>query len=239
MKRASFYKNLFDKETLFMRGKMADGSWREPFEPLYSNHRADDYTEGNAWQYTWLVPHDVDGLIDLFGSKELFIKRLDSLFVIDESVKGEFASPDISGLIGQYAHGNEPGHHIPYLFTMAGEPVKTQKIVRQIMRELYHDGKDGLCGNEDCGQMSSWYIFSAMGFYPVNPADGKYILGSPAINKAVINVGGGKKFTVVAENNHNQKYEVKQVFLNGHQLDRNYITYDEIMSGGELKFIFL
>lgn len=239
MKRASFYKNLFDKETLFMRGKMSDGSWREPFEPLYSNHREDDYTEGNAWQYTWLVPHDVDGLISLFGSKDIFIKRLDSLFVIDESVKGEHASPDISGLIGQYAHGNEPGHHIPYLFTMAGEPVKTQKIVRQIMNDLYHAGMDGLCGNEDCGQMSSWYIFSAMGFYPVNPAEGKYILGSPALNKAVINVGDGKQFAIITENNSRNKYEVKEIWLNGKKLERNYITYREIMSGGELKFIFL
>jgi predicted alpha-1,2-mannosidase len=237
MRRASFYRNLFDKETLFMRGRHADGSWREPFEPLYSNHREDDYTEGNAWQYTWLVPHDVEGLIELFGSRELFIKRLDSLFIIDESVKGEHASPDISGLIGQYAHGNEPGHHIPYLFSMAGEPVKTQKIVRQIMSELYHTGKDGLCGNEDCGQMSSWYIFSAMGFYPLNPADGRYILGSPAIDKAVINLPKGKEFRVIAENNSRDRYEVDEVLLNGKKLNRNYITHQEVVAGGELRFI--
>lgn len=237
MRRASFYKNLFDKETLFMRGRHVDGSWREPFEPLYSNHREDDYTEGNAWQYTWLVPHDVEGLIGLFGSRELFIKRLDSLFIIDESVKGEHASPDISGLIGQYAHGNEPGHHIPYLFSMAGEPVKTQKIVRQIMDELYHTGKDGLCGNEDCGQMSSWYIFSAMGFYPLNPADGKYILGSPALEKAVIKLPKGKEFTMIAENNDRGKYEVKEIYLNGKILSRNYITHKEVVAGGELRFI--
>jgi predicted alpha-1,2-mannosidase len=237
MRRASFYKNLFDSETLFMRGRHADGSWREPFEPLYSNHREDDYTEGNAWQYTWLVPQDVEGLIGLFGSRELFIKRLDSLFIIDESVKGEHASPDISGLIGQYAHGNEPGHHIPYLFSMAGEPVKTQKIVRQIMDELYHTGKDGLCGNEDCGQMSSWYIFSAMGFYPLNPADGRYILGSPAIEKAVVKLPKGREFTIVAENNDRGKYEVKEIYLNGKILSRNYITHQEVMAGGELRFI--
>jgi predicted alpha-1,2-mannosidase len=237
MRRASFYKNLFDSETLFMRGRHADGSWREPFEPLYSNHREDDYTEGNAWQYTWLVPHDVEGLIELFGSREIFIKRLDSLFVIDESVKGEHASPDISGLIGQYAHGNEPGHHIPYLFSMAGEPVKTQKIVRQIMDELYHTGKDGLCGNEDCGQMSSWYIFSAMGFYPLNPANGRYILGSPALERAVIKMPKGKEFRITAKNNGRGRYEVKEIHLNGKILDRNYITHQEIVAGGELRFI--
>lgn len=237
MRRASFYKNLFDRETLFMRGRHADGSWREPFEPLYSNHREDDYTEGNAWQYTWLVPHDVDGLIELFGSKELFLKRLDSLFIIDESVKGEHASPDISGLIGQYAHGNEPGHHIPYLFSMAGEPVKTQKIVRQIMNELYHTGKDGLCGNEDCGQMSSWYIFSAMGFYPLNPADGRYILGSPALDRAVIQLPKGKEFRIISENNDRGKFEVKEIFLNGNKLNRNYITHKEVVEGGELRFV--
>ena len=220
-----------------MRGRHVNGSWREPFEPLYSNHREEDYTEGNAWQYTWLVPHDVEGLIGLFGSRELFTERLDSLFIIDESVKGEHASPDISGLIGQYAHGNEPGHHIPYLFSMAGEPVKTQKIVRQIMDELYHTGKDGLCGNEDCGQMSSWYIFSAMGFYPLNPADGKYILGSPALKKAVVKMPKGKDFRMIAENNERGNYEVKEVYLNGKILNRNYITHQEIVDGGELRFI--
>jgi predicted alpha-1,2-mannosidase len=237
IKRSLFYRNLFDSNTLFMRGRMSDGTWREPFEPLYSNHREDDYTEGNAWQYTWLVPHDVEGLIGLFGSNELFLERLDSLFRIDESVKGEHASPDISGLIGQYAHGNEPSHHIAYLFALAGQPDKTNQMVRRIMRELYHDGKDGLCGNEDCGQMSAWYVFSAMGFYPVNPANGQYILGSPALNKAVINCPGGKKFTIIAENNNADSYKVKEIFLNGKRLDRNFITHDEIMMGGELKFI--
>jgi predicted alpha-1,2-mannosidase len=237
LRRSRFYKNLFDPNTLFMRGRMSDGTWREPFEPLYSNHREDDYTEGNAWQYTWLVPHEVEGLIDLFGSRELFLTRLDSLFRIDESVKGEHASPDISGLIGQYAHGNEPSHHIAYLFSMAGDRRKTENMVRTIMRELYHSGKDGLCGNEDCGQMSAWYVFSALGFYPVNPADGKYILGSPAINRAVINTGGGRRFTVTAENNNPENHFVKEIYLNGEKLERNYITHSEIVAGGELKFI--
>ncbi|MFO7575694.1 MAG: GH92 family glycosyl hydrolase [Bacteroidales bacterium] len=237
LRRSRFYRNLFDPNTLFMRGRMSDGTWREPFEPLYSSHREDDYTEGNAWQYTWLVPHEVEGLIDLFGSRDMFITRLDSLFRIDESVKGEHASPDISGLIGQYAHGNEPSHHIAYLFSMAGDRGKTENMVRRIMRELYHSGKDGLCGNEDCGQMSAWYVFSALGFYPVNPADGKYILGSPAVNRAVINTGNGKRFTVTAENNTPDSYSVKEIYLNGEKLKRNYITHSEVMAGGELKFI--
>jgi len=237
MRRSLFYRNLFDSTTLFMRGRMSDGTWREPFEPLYSNHREDDYTEGNAWQYTWLVPHDVEGLISLFGSRNLFLERLDSLFRIDESVKGEHASPDISGLIGQYAHGNEPSHHIAYLFSMAGDPGKTEYMARKIMRELYHSGKDGLCGNEDCGQMSAWYVFSALGFYPVNPADGKYILGSPALNKAVINTGNGKKFIVTAVNNSPEKYAVREVYLNGQKLERNFITHPEVMAGGTLEFI--
>lgn len=237
LRRSLFYRNLFDSGTLFMRGRLSDGSWREPFEPLYSSHMDDDYTEGNAWQYTWLVPHDVDGLIDLFGSRELFLNRLDSLFRIDESVKGENASPDISGLIGQYAHGNEPSHHIAYLFSMAGDRGKTEYMVRRIMRELYHSGKDGLCGNEDCGQMSAWYVFSALGFYPVNPADGRYILGSPAINRAVINTGNGKKFTVTAENNTPDSHSVREVYLNGKKLGRNYITHSELINGGELRFV--
>jgi predicted alpha-1,2-mannosidase len=216
---------------------MSDGSWRPDFDPLYSHHTSSDFTEGNAWQYTWLVPHDVEGLIALFGGGDMFVKRLDSLFSVTESVKGENASMDISGLIGQYAHGNEPSHHISYLFSMAGAPEKTETMVRRIMREMYTQGKDGLCGNEDCGQMSAWYVFSALGFYPVNPADGKFILGSPALDRAVISTGNGKAFTIIAENNSAGNVNVSQVFLNGQKLDRNYITYSEIMNGGELRFI--
>ena len=222
---------------MFVRGRMNDGSWRGEFDPLFSNHTQSDFTEGNAWQYTFLVPHDVDGLASLFGSKEIFIQRLDSLFAIKEAVKGENASIDISGLIGQYAHGNEPSHHISYMFSAAGAPAKTQQMVRRIMKEMYTSEKDGLCGNEDCGQMSSWYVFSAMGFYPLNPADGHFILGSPALDKATVTLPGGKYFTMTAENNDTSRYEVKEVYLNGKKLDRNYITYEEIMAGGDLRFI--
>jgi predicted alpha-1,2-mannosidase len=216
---------------------MADGSWRPDYDPLYSHHTRSDFTEGNGWQYTWLVPHDVDGLISLFGGRELFLQRLDSLFNVAEEVRGENASPDISGLIGQYAHGNEPSHHIAYLFSMAGAPEKTETLVRRIMSEMYTAEKDGICGNEDCGQMSAWYVFSAMGFYPLNPADGRFILGSPALNEFTLRLPGGKVFSIIAENNSPRNVNVSTVFLNGQQLDRNYITYNEIMEGGELRFI--
>ena len=235
--RSGNYRNVFDTSLFFVRGRMSDGSWRPDFDPLYSHHTNSDFTEGNAWQYTWLVPHDVEGLISLFGGRDLFIKRLDSLFSVTEAVKGENASADISGLIGQYAHGNEPSHHISYLFSMAGAPSKTETMVRRIMREMYTSEKDGLCGNEDCGQMSAWYVFSAMGFYPVNPADGKFILGSPALDRAEIRTGMGKTFTIIAENNSADHVNVSETFLNGKKLDRNYITYSEIMAGGELRFI--
>ena len=237
LSRSRNYRNLFDTTIMFVRGRMSDGSWRPGFDPLYSHHTRSDFTEGNGWQYTWLAPHDVEGLISLFGSREMFLNRLDSLFRVEEEVKGENASPDISGLIGQYAHGNEPSHHIAYLFTMAGAPEKTESMVRRIMSEMYTDAKDGICGNEDCGQMSAWYVFSAMGFYPVNPADGRFILGSPALDNASVSLPGGKVFTMVAEGNSAGKANVSDCFLNGIRLDRNYITWDEIMAGGELRFI--
>jgi predicted alpha-1,2-mannosidase len=235
--RSHNYRNLFDTTIKFVRGRMSDGSWRPDFDPLYSHHTRSDFTEGNGWQYTWLAPHDVEGLVSLFGSREMFLQRLDSLFRVTEEVKGENASPDISGLIGQYAHGNEPSHHIAYLFSMAGAPEKTESMVRRIMKEMYTDRKDGICGNEDCGQMSAWYVFSAMGFYPLNPADGKFILGSPVLDRAALALPGGKVFTVIAEGNSPEKVNVSACFLNGVKLDRNYITWEEITTGGELRFV--
>jgi predicted alpha-1,2-mannosidase len=183
------------------------------------------------------VPHDVEGLISLFGSREFFLERLDSLFRVSENVRGENSSPDISGLIGQYAHGNEPSHHVAYLFSMAGAPEKTAAMVRRIMDEMYTTGKDGICGNEDCGQMSAWYVFSAMGFYPVNPADGKFIFGSPALDRVSINLPDGGRFTVNVENNSPENVIIDKIFLNDLPLERNYITYNEIMKGGELRFV--
>ncbi|MDT8401586.1 MAG: GH92 family glycosyl hydrolase [Bacteroidales bacterium] len=236
MRRSSYYKNLFDAETGFMRGRLSDGSWKTPFDPLYSSHRQDEYTEGNAWQYTWFVPHDLYGLASLMGGAPDLLLKLDSLFLQEEGVTGENASSDISGLIGAYAHGNEPGHHTTYIFSSLGKPRRTQELVRRIMTEMYHTGKDGLCGNEDCGQMSAWYVFSAMGFYPLNPADGMYIFGSPLLDEAVIKLPGDKQFIIRTENNGPENIYVKSISLNGVILERNYLRHDQIVNGGTLVF---
>jgi predicted alpha-1,2-mannosidase len=234
--RSKAYVNLFDPATGFIRGRSSTGHFREPFSPFHSSHREDDYTEGNAWQYTWLVPHDVPGLIALFGSREVFLKKLDSLFVA-EGYLGKDASPDISGLIGQYAHGNEPSHHIAYLYAYAGYPEKTAARVREILTTMYRDTPDGLSGNEDVGQMSAWYILSALGFYQVEPAGGRYVFGSPLMDKAVIHVGEGKTFTIVAHNNGPEHYRIKSIKLNGKPYDKFYIDYKDIMAGGILEFL--
>ena len=231
------YTNLFDPGTGFMRGKSSAGEWKTPFSPLYSNHRDDEYTEGNAWQYSWLVQHDVEGLIALHGGAEAFITKLDSLFTLDARLEGENASPDISGFIGQYAHGNEPSHHIAYLYNYVGQPHKTQLYVNKILTGLYHNTPDGLCGNEDCGQMSAWYVFSAMGFYPVNPVEGKYQLGAPLFDKITLSTGPEKKFVITANKESDRHIYVQEVYLNEKKLDRTWITHEEIMNGGELKFV--
>lgn len=171
-RRASYYKNLLDPSTTMMRGKDSKGKWRTPFNTFLLSHAATsggDYTEGNAWQYTWHVQHDVEGLIDLLGGKEKFANKLDSLFFLESSAENTGFTQDVTGLIGQYAHGNEPSHHVAYLYNYAGQPYKTQQLIREIFDRFYLPKPDGLCGNDDCGQMSAWYIFSAMGFYPVNP----------------------------------------------------------------------
>jgi predicted alpha-1,2-mannosidase len=235
-KRAKYYQHYFDENREFMRGKMADGSWRSPFNPIYSQHREDDYCEGNAWQYTWLVPHDVEGLVELFGSEEAFITKLDSLFSI-ESIKVEGASADISGLIGQYAHGNEPSHHITYMYAYVGQQWKTAEKVREICSTLYSDQPDGLSGNEDCGQMSAWYILSSMGFYPVNPANGYYVFGSPLFDQAEIVLPEGKTFTIQTENNSPENLYIQSVELNGEAYELSYISHEDIVGGGSLKFV--
>lgn len=234
--RAMSYQQLFDPETKFMRGKLADGSWKVPFDPKFSQHRVGaDYTEGNAWQHSWFVPHDVLGLINLMGGNKAFIKHLDSLFNEDSNITGDHISADISGLIGQYAHGNEPSHHIAYMYNYAGQPWKTQEMVREIMNTMYDDKPDGLSGNEDCGQMSAWYVFSALGFYPVNPASGIYDLGIPLFDRATIKVGAGKTFVIEAKNASANKY-VKRATLNGVELTGNQISHKDIMNGGKLVF---
>lgn len=231
------YKNLFDASTGFMRGKATDGSWRTPFNPLSSEHRNDDYTEGNAWQYTWFVPQDVPGLISLYGGEAAFIEKLDSLFNLPSAIEGAQVSPDISGMVGQYAQGNEPSHHIAYLFNYAGAPEKTQFYVDKIRKELYTDRADGLCGNEDCGQLSAWYVFSSLGFYPVNPCDGLYQLGTPLFKKATIKLGQERKFVITSNKDSDRHIYVKEVKLNGETLNRTWITHDEIMQGGTLDFV--
>ena len=235
LKRSKSYKNYFDASTCFMRGKMLDGSWRTPFSPYASSHREDDYCEGNAWQYTWLVPHDVEGLVECFGSKEAFVNKLDSLFLANGDM-GEASSPDISGLIGQYAHGNEPSHHTVYLYTLVGQPWKTADRIKEILHTMYTDQPDGLSGNEDVGQMSAWYILSSFGFYQVEPAGGKFVFGYPNFDKVEITVPAGK-FVIERENKGQQNNYIQGIVLNGTEYKKPWIEYADIMKGGELKFL--
>ncbi len=231
--RSHSYRHYMDPETGFARPRMLDGSWRTPFNPY--GHVNTDYTEGNAWQYSWLAPHDVPWLIDFYGSREGFVERLDSLFLAPSYLE-EGAAPDISGMIGQYVHGNEPSHHIAYLYAMAGRPDKTAGMVRRIMTELYGTGRDGLCGNEDVGQMSAWYVLSALGFYQVEPASTRFWFGSPMVDKAEVNIGG-RIFTVIAENNGPEKPYIQSVRLNGKPYTLPYIDYSDMKSGAELVFV--
>lgn len=238
-KRSEFYKNLFDPQTKLMRGKDSNGKWRTPFNPLLLSHASTsggDYTEGNAWQYTWHVQHDVPGLIDLMGGKEIFADRIDSLFLMDDCIEGEGFVSDVTGLIGQYAHGNEPSHHVAYLYSYADRKDKTQACIRDIFDRFYLPKPDGLCGNDDCGQMSAWYLFSAMGFYPVNPAGGEYILGAPQIAKVVLTLPDNKTFLIEAKGLSKENKYVKSVTLNGEAVEGLSIHHNDIMKGGTLVF---
>ena len=226
------YRTFFDKETGFIRGVDENGKFNTPFNPYFSAHRADDYCEGNAWQYTWLVPHDINGYISLFGSKEACIARLDSLFLAPSTVEGD-PSPDISGMIGQFAHGNEPSHHILYLYTMMGQPEKTAQWVREVMTTQYRNDFDGLSGNEDMGQMSGWYIMSALGFYQVEPAGARYWFGSPLVDRAELTVEGGK-FVIETVNNSEKNIYIKSITLNGEPHKLPYIEHSDIAKGGTL-----
>ena len=236
LNRSKSYKNYFDPETKFMRGKMADGSWRTPFDPKSAQHRVNDYCEGNAWQYLWLTPQDPEGLIELLGGDKGFTTKLDQLFSISSDLE-EGSSMDITGLIGQYAHGNEPSHHTTYMYAYAGEQYKIPKNVRYITTNLYSDKPDGLSGNEDCGQMSSWYIFSSMGFYPVNPSNGAYVFGSPLFDQVDLNLGNGKSMKIIAENNSDTNIYIQQVTLNGAEHKYSYITHKDLVQGGVLRFV--
>lgn len=235
-KRAMYYKNYFDPSIQFIRPKLEDGSWRTPYDPARSIHSVGDFCEGNGWQYTFFVPQDPYGLIGLFGGNKPFIDKLDSFFTNNDSM-GEGASSDITGLIGQYAHGNEPSHHIAYLYVYAGAQWKTAEKVRYIMDEFYTDKPDGIIGNEDCGQMSAWYLLSAMGFYQVNPSDGIFVFGSPRFNRMTVKVRDGKRLVIEAENNSKENIYIQKVYLNGKPYPKTYLTYNDIVNGGTLKFV--
>ena len=234
--RSRSYKKYYDPETRFMRAVGTDGKFRLPFNPFFAEHRTNDYTEGNAWQYTFLVPHDVKGLINLFGSDKAFMSKLDSLFFV-EGWAGDNASPDMSGMTGQYAHGNEPSHHVIYMYNYAGRPDKAAPLLRKMLNEMYLDQPDGLSGNEDVGQMSAWYILSSVGLYQVDPVGGRFVIGSPLFDKATVNVGAGKKFTVVAKNNSDRNIYVQSARLNGKALKNSYIEFNDIRHGGTLELL--
>ena len=235
-KRAHYYKNYFDSSIHFIRPKLEDGSWRTPYDPARSIHTVGDFCEGNGWQYTFFAPQDPYGLIELFGGDKPFVAKLDNFFTNNDSM-GEGASSDITGLIGQYAHGNEPSHHVAYLYAYAGEQWKTAEKVRFIMDEFYTDRPDGIIGNEDCGQMSAWYLLSSMGLYQVNPSDGVFVFGSPCFKKVEMKVRGGKTFTVEAPNNNKENIYIQKVYLNGKPYNKSYIIYDDIINGSTLKFV--
>ena len=234
--RSRSYKKYYDPETRFLRAVGTDGKFRLPFNPFFAEHRTNDYTEGNAWQYTFLVPHDVKGLIKLFGSDKAFMSKLDSLFFV-EGWAGDNASPDMSGMTGQYAHGNEPSHHVIYMYNYAGRPDKAAPLLRKMLNEMYLDQPDGLSGNEDVGQMSAWYILSSVGLYQVDPVGGRFVIGSPLFDKAIVNVGEGKTFTVVAKNNSDKNIYVQSARLNGKTLKNSYVDFNDIRHGGTLELV--
>ncbi len=235
LERSKGFERIFDDESGFMRARNSDGSFREPFDPLYAQYGG-DYTEGNAWQYSWYVPHDPARMIELLGGDEAFIRRLDTLFVI-ETAEGHFDHvEDIAGLIGQYAHGNEPSQHIAYLYNYAGAPWKTQEKIHRIMENLFDNTPYGICGNEDCGQMSAWYLFSSMGFYPVCPGSLEYVIGTPKLPFVALTLPGNKEFSMRANNLSADNFYIQSATMNGKPLDRSFIRHEEIMNGGTLVF---
>ena len=232
--RSHSYRHYFDSSTGFIRPRNSEDGWRTPFDPFFSDHTFDDYCEGNAWQYTWLVPHDVEGLAACYGGREAMIEKLDSLFTVSSEITGENASSDISGLIGQYAHGNEPSHHTLYIYSMLGQPWKCADKVREVLSTLYFDGEAGLSGNEDVGQMSAWYVMSALGFYQAEPASARYWFGSPIVKEATLKVKGGEMH-IVAENNSEQNRYIQRVWLNGKEYRQPWISHADLTAGGELR----
>lgn len=236
-KFAKGYEAYFDPSVRFMRGKDSKGAWRTPFNPRYSNHREDDYCEGTAWQWTWFVPHDIEGLVGLMGGRKPFIDKLDSLFTADSSLEGELVSADISGLIGQYAHGNEPSHHIIHLYNYVQQPWKTQELIDNVLHNQYFNHPNGLSGNEDCGQMSAWYILNSMGFYQVCPGKPVYSIGRPLFNEVTINLPGDKKFRLVVQNNSPTNKYIQSAKLNGKSLDTPFFSHKDLAEGGMLELV--
>jgi predicted alpha-1,2-mannosidase len=232
-KRAENYKLYFDPSDKFFKGKLANGDWTPGFGALKSKNNL--YAEGNAWQYLWLVPQDVPGLVSLLGGEKAFNDRLDQFFSLNYVEEGGLN--DLTGLIGQYAHGNEPSHHIAYLYAYTGQQWKTAEKARFIMHDFYKAIPDGIIGNEDCGQMSAWYVFSALGFYPVFPASETYVIGSPLFDEASINLDNGKKFTVKAINNNAANIYIQSITLNGKAYKNSYLLHKDIISGGEMVVI--
>ena len=238
-RRAGNWSNVIDRTIGFARGRDSKGNWRDPYDPFAFGHgagTANDFTEGNAFQYTWHVMQDPEGLIALMGGKDAFVKKLDALFTQEMKVNGPGLVLDISGLIGQYVHGNEPSHHVAYFYPFAGRPDRTAEVVREVFDRFYLPKADGLCGNDDCGQMSAWYVFSAMGFYPFNPCGGDYVLGAPQVPKVTVKLAGGKEFTVVAKGLSKENKYVKSVTLNGKPLEGFILKHADVMAGGELVF---
>ncbi|MCG6188462.1 GH92 family glycosyl hydrolase [Maribellus maritimus] len=239
-KRSQFYRNVFDEKTKLMRGRNSDGAWVTPFDKFKVSHAGTgggDYTEANAWQYTWHVQHDIPGLINLMGGSESFVTKLDSLFAFNSDVYGDGLTLDVTGLIGQYAHGNEPCHHVPYLYNVAGVPWKTQERVSEIKNTLYHNSRDGLCGNDDCGQLSVWYLWGALGFYPVCPGDDYYLIGSPSFPKATLELSNGKTFVVGAQNATKQNIYIQSMELNGQDYSNYELKVKDVLAGGQLDFV--
>lgn len=236
MKRSAFYRNLFNPETGFFQSKNDKGEWIEPFDPYkYGANGGYPFTEGNAWQYFWYVPQNIPDLITLTGGNKAFTAKLDTFFTVNHQ-SGEL-NDNASGFVGQYAHGNEPSHHVAYLYTCAGEPWKTQKYVAHIMNNLYNDTSSGYAGNDDCGEMSAWYIFGALGFYPVNPASGEYIIGTPMLEEATIYLPDGKTFAIKAPRKKGNEIYIRSIKLNGKKHTKNYITHQDILNGGTLEFV--
>ena len=237
--RSKAYQHLFDNKTGFMRGKSVDGkSWNKPFDPKHSNHREQtDYTEGNAWQHSWFVPHAVDNLIEIHGGNEKFTGRLEQLFTESSEITGDNISADITGLIGQYAHGNEPSHHIAYMFNHANQPWRTQYWARHIMDKQYNTTPNGLSGNEDAGQMSAWYVLSSIGLYPMNPASGDYEIGTPIFEKATMNLPNGKTFVITAENVSDKNFYIQSATLNDVNFNQTSISHATILKGGTLHYV--